>query len=261
MNRITLLAIPLLGIVVGGCATGQGATQSPQPSAPAAATPSPSRSAIATPVPSTSPIPYPLEGPLTPGRTYYIEEGLDTPGRLTFTVPAPGWSASHVFIDKHHDQPTQVGLSTWIISHVYADVCQWQGNLVDAGETVEDLVSVLADQKGQDVSAQTDVELGGYPAKRIDMTVEGDLDVTTCDMDFLRVWPGAGPDETQGLATAPGITDVMYIVDVDGKRLALVATHHEASSEADLAELDQLIASIRIDPPSEASSPSPSQTP
>ena len=53
----------------------------------------------------------------------------------------------------------------------------------------------------------------------------------------------------------------MYIVDVDGSRLALVGIYREDSSEADLAELEELVASIRIDPPSRGSSPSASQSP
>ena len=249
MKRISTFMPLLVAVALGACTTGEGVTQSGQPSSPAVATPA------SSPSPSTSAIPYPLEGPLMPGGTYFIEEGLETPGRLTFTVPAPGWSANYVAIDKHHDEPNWVGLSTWIVTHVYADACQWQGTLVDAGETVDELTNALTDQRGRDVSAPTDVELGGFPAKRVEMTVEADLDVATCDMEVLRTWPGAGPDESQGLAAGPGVTDVVYVVDVDGKRLAVVAAHTAESSEQDRAELDDLVNSITIDHPKGGPSP------
>jgi len=204
-----------------------------------------------------SAIPYPLTGALTPGTSYYFDEAFDVPGRFTFTVPAPGWVANHAFVDKHHDQTTQVALSTWVVSHVYADACKWEGALVEAGTTVDELVTALTGQQGLDVSPPTDVVLGGFPAKRVEVTVEADVDGAACDGAFLRVWPVAGPDETGGLATAEGTTHVVYAVDVDGNRLAVVATRQPDASEEDRAELEEMVASIRIDPPATTASPSP----
>jgi hypothetical protein len=229
----------------------------PRSSGVGSVAPSPGSSAVPSASIRPSAIPYPLAGSLTSGTSYYIAAGLDTPARLTFTVPASGWAASNVFIDKHHDQTTQVALSTWIVSHVYADACKWEGSLVEAGTTVDELVTALMGQQGLDVSAPTDVVLGGFPAKRVEVTVEADVDGAACDRAFLRVWPVAGPDETGGLTTAEGTTHVVYAVDVDGNRVAVVATHQLDASEKDRAELEQLVTSIRIDPPTTTSSPSP----
>jgi len=48
----------------------------------------------------------------------------------------------------------------------------------------------------------------------------------------------------------------VYILDLDGTRQVIIATSQTGVSAADLAELERVIASIRIEP--RASSPSPS---
>lgn len=209
-----------------------------------------------TPEPTVTPVALPAGGPLDPG-TYYVAEGtpgyaswgIHSPtGRFTFTVPASGWARNSVFVDKHHDEPNDVSLSAWIVSHVYADACNWRGTLVDVGTTVDELTSALVGQGGRDVSAPTDVVVGGFPAQRIEMTVAAGLDVATCDNAFLRSWPSAGPDESGGLGVGPGSTDVVYIVDVDGSRLVVVAGYLAPSSEQDRAELEAMVESIVLEP-------------
>ncbi len=80
------------------------------------------------------------------------------------------------------------------------------------------------------------------------MTVPADLDVTKCDGGFIRFWPVAGPDESGGLCcTAGGSTDVVYVVDVAGNRFAVVARHQARSSAEELAELQTIVDSIKIE--------------
>jgi hypothetical protein len=72
------------------------------------------------------------------------------------------------------------------------------------------------------------------------------------------MWPAAGPDESGGLCcVTAGTIDVIHIVDVSGPFM-VVARHDPDASAADLAELDAVMASIRIDAPP---SPSPSASP
>jgi len=213
-------------------------------------------------------VPLPSTGSLDPG-TYYISDGRVTPGRFTFTVPA-GWATEEAFVTKDPDPLTEVSerdlvLVTWIVTHVYADTCNWDGTMVDVGgtagftvPTVDQLANALVAQKGRVASALTDVMLGGFPAKRIELTVPADLDVATCDGGFIRFWPETGGSESGGLCcSSAGSTDVVYVVDVDGNTFAVVARHTAASSAQDRAELDAIVASIRIDPPASSSSTSP----
>ena len=213
-------------------------------------------------VASTDPgVPLRSFGSLDPG-TYYIPEGPLSPGRFTFTVPA-GWATAEGFVTKDLDPSTSVDardvvLVTWFVSHVYADSCSWRGTSTDVGTTVDDLASALLAQQGRVASAPTDVVLGGFPARRIELTVPADLDVATCDGGFMRFWPLQGGNENGGFCcSAAGSTDVVYAVDVDGNTFAVVARYTATSTAQDRAELDAIVESIRIDHPETSSSTSP----
>ncbi len=256
-----MFATVLVVFAIAGCATGQGvatgAAASASPVGGAGGEPSDSPSLTPTPSPSL----LPATGALDPG-TYYHPEGA---ARFTFTVP-DGWASTDggSFVYRESSQRprdlygvSEVLLTYWTVSHVYTDACHHEATLVDAGTTTDELASLLVSQKGRVASAATDVTLGGFPAKRIELTVPADLDVTKCDGGFIRFWPVAGPDESGGLCcTDVGSTDLVYIVDVAGNRFAVVARHQASSSAEELAELEAIVASIMIEPL--ATSPSPS---
>jgi hypothetical protein len=237
----------------------------------------PKQGGVAAPTRSASPIPSPISpaspsprllpstGDLTAG-TYSIPAGDSAPVALTLTVPA-GWSTDEGFISKG---PTKkVGesplvyyrdrnvVTPWIVTHVYDGICQ-DRKLVSAGTTASQLARVLGAQKGRTVSAPTSVTLGGLPATRMEMTVPAALDVATCDGGIIRFWPDAGPDENGGLCcTAPGSTDVVYVVDAPGHPFVIVARHQASSTPAEIAELDAIVGSISIESPPSTASRSP----
>ena len=121
-------------------------------------------------------MPLPSVGALDPG-TYYIPEGGATPGRFTFTVPA-GWATDEGWVTKNLDgEPilpygvtNNVLIATYVVTHVYTDICNWRGTLVAVGTTVDELASALHVQEGRIASAATDVTMGGFLAKRIELT-------------------------------------------------------------------------------------------
>jgi hypothetical protein len=212
-----------------------------------------------TPSPTLSPTPAPSptldmslptkSGPLAPGSYYISNRGVS---RLTLTVPA-GWSiptATDTSVIKNEGQPGEVFLGFWSVTHIFADVCQWSADsLVDAGTTVDQLVSALAGQKGRTASAPSDLTLAGFSAKRIDLTVAADLDVATCTNGNLRYWPGPGPDLNSGMCcNVAGNTDAIYVVDVDGVRLVVVARSYPGSTAADKAELQAIVDTLQIEP-------------
>lgn len=213
-------------------------------------------SPTASPSPSTSPtagaLKLPASGALAAG-TYYVENRPYTNAkRLTFTVPA-GWTIFEDVVAKHAGSPGEVMFVTWVVSHVFADACKWNEagalTVVDVGTTADQLVSALADQKGRTASAATNTTVGGFPAKRIELTVPATLDTATCTRGILRYWPDPGPDFRGGLCCNPaGNTDFVYAVDVNGKTMALVARHYPDSSPADLAELQGIVDSIQLEP-------------
>ena len=251
--RIGIAAAAVLAIAVIGVnllpGQGPGVGQGPPP-APTAAP-----SATATAAPSPSPLgrflPCGWKGPLDSGTYSFMCRDVVDAERFTFTVP-DGWAIDEDSqITKNKDEPGEVYLTTWIVSHIFSDACQWEGDrkLVDVGTTVDELVSALEDQEGRQASSPTDVTVGGFPAKRIELTVPADLDTATCTNGNLRYWPQAGPDMSGGMCcNPPGNTDVLYVVDVDGRRTVVVARHYPDSSMEDRAELQAIVDSIEIDP-------------
>lgn len=260
---------------VGGSSPGVGgkppATVSPTP-APTTATPS---SITSSPVANLTPgqlcagsSPC-LSGAMLPGMYWFDGPGVMPEGRLTFTVPA-GWTSTDGLVVKSGDvpegltySPTEVLLSTWIVSHVYADACQWEGTLVEAGTTIDEIANRLASQKNRVATAVEDVTLGGMPAKRIELTVPADLDVTTCHGDggYVRFWPKPGPDESGGFCcVAPGAKDTVYVVDLGGEPFVVDVTEGPEASTVDRAELRSIVESIVITPP-EASPSAPGASP
>ncbi len=187
-------------------------------------------------------------GALAAGR-YYLDDRYryyTNANRLTFTVPA-GWTSDDGLY-KDRDEPGQVRLITWVLTHVFSHVCQW-GTLVDAGTTVDEFVDALMEQEGWEASAPTAVTVGGFPAKRIELTVPAELDTETCTNGVLRYWPGPGPDMSDGdCCNLPGNTDSVYVVDVAGNRLVAIARHYPGSSAENRAELQALVDSIEIEP-------------
>ena len=254
MNIPTRLAVAVAAVialaVIGAIAIPKGAGVGQQSS------PAPTTTLVPTPI--ASPAPLPSTGALGAG-TYYIPAGSLTPARMTITVPA-GWkSGGDGFVTKDNLGPAasplapgqgkELTLVTWVVSHAYTDVCHWQGKLTPVGTTADQLVTVLHDQIGRTASTPTDVTLGGLPAKRIDLTVPANLDVTTCDHGIIRFWPDPGPDESGGLCCSHvGSTDVVYALVSGGRVFAVVARHQSDSSAQDLAELDGIVASIRFGP-------------
>ncbi|MBA2557938.1 MAG: hypothetical protein H0V12_11445, partial [Chloroflexi bacterium] len=168
--------------------------------------------------------------------------------RLTFTVPA-GWTyEDYGELYKDRDEPGEVKFITWVLTHVFSDVCQW-GTLVDAGTTVDEFVDAVMEQEGWEASAPTAVTVGGFPAKRLELTVPAELDTETCTNGVLRYWPGPGPDMSDGdCCNLPGNTDSVYVVDVAGNRLVAIARHYPGSSAENRAELQALVDSIEIEP-------------
>lgn len=131
------------------------------------------------------------------------------------------------------------------------------------GPTVDDRVNALADQPGHDPSDPTDVTLGGHPAKRIELVVEAGFHPATCDDGFYRLFLAPGealaigqPELFSSSNPTAGQRDVMYVLDLAGTRWLLWTWHDPDASEQHLAELDAMLASIAIDPPS----PSPSSS-
>jgi len=227
------------------------ATNAASSAIPTAVTAAASPSGPADPSATNAAVRLSGNGDLAPG-TYYLDDRAFTNAtRLTITVPA-GWTTEEYGeLYKDRDEPGEVKFITWVLTHVFSDVCRWgaEGTLVDVGTTVDELVTALMEQDGREASAPTSVTLGGFPAKRIQLTVPAELDTASCTNDVLRYWPAPGPDMSDGDCCAPpGSTDTVYVVDIAGNRLVVVARNYPGSSAENRAELQSIVDSIEIAP-------------
>lgn len=102
--------------------------------------------------------------------------------------------------------------------------------------------------KNRIVSQPIDGTIGGFPANCLELSVPAGLDVSTCKFGASKNWPD-GADDTGGpCCGGPGHVDVVYVVNINGNALAVVARHLPGSSTQDLAELQGIVDSIHIDP-------------
>jgi hypothetical protein len=186
--------------------------------------------------------------------TYAISPSGGNPG-YTFTLP-DGWESRFAVLWKDREGPGELAFGAWTVANVYADPCHWRDSLLDpaVGPTVDDLATAFASQAGRDASPAIDVTFGGYPAKRMEMSIPADFDVTTCDDGKFRPWLSFGENLTGvDLPLIPSVqlqgrTDVLYIVDVDGSRTVMYAWYLPGAPAADVTELQNALDSIQIEP-------------
>lgn len=258
-----MFATVVVVFAIAGCTAGQdvgtGATTSPsQASTPTTSPAGPSPTAV--PSPGSSVLDLPV-GSLVPGMTYRITDRCCvSPTGIYLTAPA-GWETfDPIFIGKNALDDPGVGvydilLGAHLVGNVYTGGCQWQGTALDppVGPTVDDLATALVAQGGPDTAAPTDVMIGGYHGKKVELSIPADVDLTTCDKEntfpvFGRwsaaAYPLGGGPWTYG----SGQHDTVYIVDVNGTRQVIDTMYLPGTSAANLAELEQILASIRFAP-------------
>ena len=268
MNNFAKFAVAAAAVAVGAFVglrllPGQGSIGSvPSPSA------SPASSPTQSPAPSSASNKN-VVGSFAPGTTYTIDDQCCVgPSRMTFTVPATGWSAfDPIFVGKNvagGGDVFDLYFSPHLVANVYTGGCHWLGTAVtpSIGPTVDDLATALLAQAGPDASPPIPVTVGGHPGKKVELSIPEGLDVSTCDSDgefavFGRWLPAGQVAGAQPWTYGNGQHNTVYIIDVDGTRQVIDTMYLPGTSTADRAEIDQVIASIRFESPSASPSPSP----
>ena len=190
-----------------------------------------------------TPARVPASGPIEAG-TYLMTDG-QSEFRVTF--PA-GWDASEGRdFRKHRDQTGELVFAVY--DHdisVYPDACANDVTPPLSGPSAADLVAALNAQGNSDVSAPSDVTIGGRPGQRLDIAVPQGLDMATCYESTVRVWTGAGGNY---LAFGPPSgAATINIVETPTGRIVLDWRNNPAATDADNAELDAIVASIQFEP-------------
>jgi hypothetical protein len=131
-----------------------------------------------------------------------------------------------------------LGWSGWLIG-LNTDPCLSQAHEVPdlvPGPSVVDFVEAVQAQKALDVTEPEDATVGGHPARFF--TLYAPADLSRCDN--WRPWdPGF-------FAQGPrNIWDV-WVVDVDGTRIVVVAEYFPGTPRKAVAQLEEMVRSVRF---------------
>ncbi|HUG30530.1 MAG TPA: hypothetical protein VMQ65_08480 [Candidatus Limnocylindria bacterium] len=171
--------------------------------------------------------------------------------RATATVPN-GWHGIRNFFKLSNSVCVDNGsvrLEISLVDEVYVDACDWQGARVDAS-TAAAVVHALTVQESQSWNGTSDTTLGGYPAKRFEISVPADFDTSACDEGGpIYLWPDAGAGGFHRVPMASGQKATVYVVDVGGSAIGVATVPWtEDATPAEIAELDAVVASLRFEP-------------
>jgi len=171
----------------------------------------------------------------------------------TVEVPA-GWSTQDGGFMIKEGVPT-LGMSVWDVGLVPSDPCRWEGTETDTGTTVDDLVVLLVAQRHRNATVPESITVDGHEGVYLEWTVPvnavvtADADFKGCDAasdDHRYFFSWWGADAGGRYQQEAGQLDRLWVLDVGGQTLVIDATSVPASSEADILELEQVVASLRF---------------
>ena len=218
------------GVSAPGAASTATAATSPSPSASPSRNPSQAVQALSA-------------GPLKAGPV--LAEALGPRGAtsVTFTVP-DGWrgfAANCVLPVTGTVAPDGMGICfSHITTGLFSDPCHGSTSPADVpvGPTVDDLATALGAQTAYTSTKPVDVTLGGASGKRMDLRLPSD--VASCTNGEFYPWSGSI------YAQGPNNHWRLWILDVAGDRLIVIATDFPATPAADVAEQQAIVDSMQF---------------
>jgi len=215
---------------------GPGPAESTTPSTPE---PTPT----ATAVPAQSPAPENLlpEGP----HALVDGEVVDEPPPMTVTIPAPDWYHWDPGTMVKNNDPSLKG-GAWIVVFL-GDLPVWKeegpcdSRSFTLATTVDELVAALTAPSSRDATEPVDVTVDGYAGKSITLRapddistyVDPDEEFSTCHpRNLFSGWRTPGPpgeDYYRDPFTHwdAGLTDKLWILDVDGLLVVIDTVYYE----------------------------------
>ena len=129
----------------------------------------------------------------------------------------------------------------WAVDHVYAHPCDAVADPV--GPSVADLAGALAAQELRTATEPVPVSVGGHDGLYLEVQVPETVDAGDCPSGTFGLWPGRAPAAQAIL----GQVDMIWILDVDGRRVVIDAAHEDASPD-EVAELDEMVTTATFEP-------------
>lgn len=186
---------------------------------------------------------------IEPG-TYRIPKSAWSVANFTVTFPE-GWTVQygHVYANQS-DEDAEFGFYAVVVDEIFTEGCAGSNSgLTELGPGVDDLAEALLAQAGPTKNGPADTTLGGYPATRIELTVPEGFDLKPCNAADIGLQIWYSPPADKNFVLLADHTASVYIVDVNGARQVFVAQHPTTTSDAERAELQSTLDSIRIEEP------------
>ena len=252
----TVAALLLPALVLTGC----GGDPDPSVAGPAASTTSATPGEAVTSASPAEVVPLP-DGYLVPGRYRFVvsvdcegieddpiacPEGIADPPPIPLEVTVPdGWEhpAGFPVIWTIGERPQQeaalvLGWTSNTVG-VQSDPCSSESHElpdVEVGPSVDDFVDAVVSQEWFQGTAPVDAKVGGASGRYF--TLEGPADLSKCEE--WRPWdPGF-------YAQGPSNIWEVWVLDVDGHRVLIVTNYFPGTSESTIAQLEQMVKSIRF---------------
>ncbi len=170
-----------------------------------------------------------LQGPLEPG-LYSLAAWGETNQtgplpRAIMDVPEGYFSHGGYVIDAGLDGVTddQLGqISAWHAVQVLSDPCR-RSTAADVGPTVDDLAHALVRATGPSTQPRP-VVLDGHRGVTLEVTIPPDTDMSRCTFGEYSLWRTEPRGDSAYSPTTPGVVNRLWILDVDGTRLVVVAS-------------------------------------
>ena len=250
MNRPLTVAAGIAAVLVVAVVAYQflpSSSVGPPASSPTTA---PTPTAVVTPRESSSPPPLvdlPAEGPLAVGTHAALFDGVP----LSFTISTSGWTGTGYSIEKgEYGQPDFVGIDFWESApeNVYADPCAHTPLSPPPAASAAGLAEVVATVPVMDlVSGPASIDVGGYPAQHLVLTVKEEID---CEPHDAWLWYDESTGGARGgwrWAEGLGATYRIWIIDVDGTLVWIDAYTFPDANAGIGRDIQEIIDSIEFE--------------
>lgn len=208
------------------------------------AQPGPRRGAGAG-VPAATPNELPASGTMLEAGTTYVV-GAPLPVRVTFIAPA-GWAvcgigAAEVSLCPERDERAVTFL---IAENVVADPCDPSRPLLEppVGPSVDDLVVAISRLANFAATDPVEVTGDGFTGKQFRLTAPA---APPCGLTAVGLGTWSSRERINGVSR--GEVNLVRIMDIGGVRLMVAGAHYSGASAESIAEIDDLIGSIRVAP-------------
>jgi hypothetical protein len=176
--------------------------------------------------------PLPESGEIDAG-TYSV-----TAFTVPFEVTVPsGWSSHDgdtlAKYDPDHPGNWSVFLTFWPADYVPTDACAWQGALVEIDPSVEAFVDAMTAQTSTASTPPVEVMVGEYSGVEFDHSVEGVVDITTCDDDKICIRSDMSYICTRWYSSVAE-RETYRVVDLNGERGVVGVTYFHESINPEL---------------------------